>query len=318
MSSTVIPSPWTDFWFRPSPIWHLTWVRRALCLVTAGYFASALPDVSTWYVSGAPASSSNLATFFRTAELTDQARWMFSPLYLWDSAFAMSPLSEAAWVYQAYLLIGIALAVLVAVANPLYRFERLPRVVSSLLAGSLPCVLLWIWFVGWANRAVLLAGITEPVLSVSLAALAIAPSGVPALDRLPVSKRLSWRTTLSRRLIAVQATLIALMTTATMLASPIWWNGMGAYALVAPVQDRLIDVRETFFENSIVYESLTLLLVLVLPLGFWLAWRPNTRRLALGLIAVWATVVAFLSANILYAVTLAIIATSIGQPETDG
>jgi hypothetical protein len=305
------------FWFAPSPVISLQFVRRALCVVTALYFLSAWGDVETWFQRGAPASSSNLATFFRTAELTDDARWMVSPLFVWDSIFADSALGESALVYRLYLLVGVVLALLVSVSDQWRRFN-LPATVLRLLSSFWPSLLLWIWMVGWANRVVLLAGIVEPVLSVSLAALVVAPIIGSSAAENASNVQWSWRTTVSRRLLAVQATLIALMTTATMLASPTWWNGTGAYALIAPAEDRFFDVRGTFFETSWVYEMTTTAIVWTLPIGVFLAWRNGSRSFGIGLIVAWCVVVGFLSANVLYAATLGIIATTIGGAPTIG
>ena len=306
-------SGWTAFWFSPSRPSQLTWIRRGLCAVTAVYFASAIADVDTWYVRGAPSSSTNLATFFRTAELTSDARWMVSPLFIWDSVFATSALGESALVYRGYLLLGILLASLVGFSDRLGRFE-LPGWCARLVRGSWLPALLWIWFVGWANRVVLLAGVVEPVLSVSLAAIAIAPSA-SAGSGTQQPEGVSWRATLSRRLLAVQATLISILTTATMLASPTWWNGTGAYALVAPEEDRLFSATDTAFRTPLIYESTTALIVCLLPIGIVLAWRTGTRKWGIGLVVGWCGLVGFLSANLLYAATLGIIVTAIGTDE---
>ncbi|MCS7469253.1 hypothetical protein NZK35_21600 [Stieleria sp. ICT_E10.1] len=305
---------WTEFWFAPSPVATLGNVRRGLCLVTAIYFASALADVETWFARGAPASSSNLATFFRTAELTSDARWMISPLFIWDALAGESALGESAFVYRSYLLFGVGLAVFVAVGDRLAGW-KLPAQLSAVGESNWPSVLLWVWFVGWANRIVLLAGTVEPLLSLSLAAVAIAPVGRIRSDR-ESPRPFSWRTTLAHRLLSVQATLIALITTATLFASPVWWNGTGAYALVAPAQDRLLTVTGTFFETPLVYELLTALIVCVLPVGIFLAWKPATGKLGVAMVVAWCGVVGLLSANLLYAATLAILATTVGWKES--
>ena len=305
---------WTEFWFSPSPVASLRNVRRGLCLVAAIYFASSLGDVETWFAHGAPASSSNLATFFRTAELTSDARWMISPLFIWDALAGRSALGESALVYRLYLLVGIGLAVFVAVGDRLADW-KVPAKLAALGESSWPSVLLWLWFVGWANRIVLLAGTVEPLLSLSLAAIAIAPVGRLRSDQ-ESPRPVSWRTTLADRLLSVQATLIALITTATLFASPVWWNGTGAYALVAPTQDRLFTVTGTFFETPLIYELLTALIVCVLPVGIFLAWKPATRKLGIAMVVAWCVAVGLLSANLLYAATLGILATTIGLKES--
>ncbi|MCC9601338.1 hypothetical protein LOC67_12350 [Stieleria sp. JC731] len=285
-------------------------MQIGLGIVTAVYFISALIDVSVWYPAGAPASTTNLAEFFRTAELTGDARWMVSPLFIWDSTFQGSTLSENTWIYRGYLIIGVLLSLSMAFA------DRIDKIAPAFLAkfcqqGGL-AALVWIWFVGWANRTVLLAGVAEPLISMSLAALIIAP----LTPRKKGEARHSWRTNFSRRLLACQATLVSLLTTATMLASPIWWNGTGAYALVAPVEDRFFDVRGGWFETPWVYECLTALLVIMLPLGIYLAWHAGTRKKGVVLVVAWSVLVGFLTTNVLYAATLAIIATTLGDRDT--
>ncbi len=309
----------TDRWFTPIECSQLRWVRFGLGLITLLYFAASLTDVGTWLSNGKPASSANLANFFRSAELADEARWMLSPLFVWDAAFSGTGLSESTLVYRIYLLIGILLASLTCLAT-WSRRPSFPSIIEAPLQSTWLGVLLWIWFVGWANRIVLLAGLVEPILSVSLAAIAIAPLG-------PNSKT-HWRAGFSRQLLRCQATLILLITTALMLSGAIWWNGMGAYALAAPSEDRVFDVVGSWFENSWAYELMTAWLVVSLPLGLFLAWRPaanvwkihrlgglQVKRIGIVLIGLWCILVGLLSANLLYAATLAVIATSLDQSQ---
>src|SRR6056297_3425217 len=167
---------WTRFWFQPAPVARQRTIRRLLCVLTALYFVSAIPDVPAWFAADAPASSQRLADFFRAADLSDDAAWMLSPLFAWDAAFAGTSLSQSPLVYRLYLIIGIFLAGWAAASDELARRTPSHRL-QRLLKSSAPMIVLWLWFVGWANRVVLLAGILEPVLSVSLAAAAVAPIG---------------------------------------------------------------------------------------------------------------------------------------------
>lgn len=289
-----------SFWFQSTDSHVIGRVRIALALVTGCYFVSAMTDVSTWFAVGAPASSSNLAGFFREAGLESDARWMISPLFLWDAIFAGTALSESTAVYQIYLVIGVLIAFgVAALSTERVLIWRIPR----LLRGGLPVVLLWIWFVGWANRIVLLAGLVEPVLSLSLAALAIAPV---------CREGVSWRNHFATRLIAVQGSLVLIATTALMLAGNVWWNGTGAYAMIAPVEDRWLDVRQSFFETTWVYELVSAITLLSLPVGLMMAWTSKWKRIGIGLILVWCFLVALLSMKILYALTIAIIAFTLG------
>ena len=317
VQSSQTGNAWFRFWFQPSRAGGLDRVRQGLAVIVAVYFASAWGDLSLWYSYGGPASSTNLSGFLRDAGFAEEARWLISPLFLWDSLFQGTLWAEATWVYQLYVLIGIALAGWVALVIPSSQVptEKLPRGRVLRLMNSVAPLLLWIWFVGWANRISILSSIAEPILSVSLAAIAIAP--VAPLD---ASKRfiaLHWRNTLSRRLLSCQVTLIAVMTTATMLAGRCWWDGTGAYVLNAPAEDRLISVRGTWFEVPWVYESTTMFLVIALPLGIFLAWQRaptqwNTaRQWGVALVWVWCLIVALLSQHLIYAATIAVICMAI-------
>ncbi len=208
---------WDRFWFADGSVQAAARLRALLCVITAAYFISALLDVSTWLVATAPFSTDRTGTFLQAAGLQSDARWMISPLFLLDSL-----LGSHAVVYYAYLLIGVALCVLVSLGR----------------GGKAMPWLLWLVFVGWANRLVILAGISETLLSLGLFAAAIAP---PASWR--GDERSDWKAGFSLRLSAAQITLFAACTTATMLAGNVWWNGLGAYALVAPVEDRTLAVR---------------------------------------------------------------------------
>lgn len=301
---------WKEFWFQPESGRTNSQVRTLLCLVVSLYFLAAVPDVPTWYSSGAPASSSNIASFFRTAELESEARWMLSPLYVWDSLFADTSLAESSVVYRLYLLFGVLLCVFCAFSAQVSHRLKDATGLQRFCLSSGPSVLLWIWFVGWANRTMLLAGIFEPVASVSLAAVAIAPAN-PAHH---------WRHTFARRLISIQTTMILLIASATMLASPLWWNGTGAYGLIAPAEDRFIallgspteSVIASMLQQPLVYESLTLLIALGLPVGCFLAWQCDWRKPGRIIIWCWCLAVAFLGAHVLYSLTISTLVITFG------
>lgn len=311
IENTHSGSAWFRFWFQPSRAGGLDRVRQGLAVIAAVYFASAWGDLALWYSYGAPASSTNLSGFLRDAGFAEEARWLISPLFLWDSLFQGTMWAEATWVYQVYVVIGIALAGWVALALPTSQVpsEKLPKGRLLRVWNSCAPWLLWIWFVGWANRISILSSIAEPILSVSLAAIAIAP--IAPLDGSKRLIALHWRNTLSRRLLSCQATLIALMTTATMLAGRCWWDGTGAYVLNAPAEDRLISVRGTWFEVPWVYESTTMFLVVALPLGIVLAWQRSPRHIGVVLVWIWCLIVALLSQHLIYAATIAVICTAI-------
>ena len=307
MSDQALESRWDQFWFKPTTIDRVAAIRGVLCLVTACYFAACWSDAAFWYGEGGPLSLTRVATFLEAADVQESARWILSPLFLIESLV----------FYRVYLVIGISLALLVAIGR----------------GGQLACWMLWIVLVGCANRAMILSGLTESLLSLGLFATAIAPAG-SSLNRPGLQKDSSsgdwrpssgdWRSGFSQRLVALQITLVGIATFVTMLGGRVWFNGIGAYALAAPVEDRTIDWTESLLVNPLVHESLTHLMVIALPLGLSLAWIEKTNRLGQAILCAWCLLVALLGSHWLYAITFAAMVwairprlASVGNPRTD-
>jgi hypothetical protein len=256
-------------------------------LITALYFASSWSDAPFWYSDGGPLSPIRVSTFLQTGGLEDAAQWILSPLFLTGSA----------WIYRLYLVIGVAACAIVAAGR----------------GGKAAGWLLWLLLVGWANRAMIVSGLAETLLSLGLFAAAIAPSA-PSWPRKQNANHESvdWLAGFSQRLMAVQITLIGLATFVTMLGGRVWFNGIGAYALAAPVEDRWIDwTTQAWFVNPLVHELLTHAMVIALPLGFALAWLPRTNRIGQAILIGWCSVVALLGSHWLYASALATMVISI-------
>jgi hypothetical protein len=280
---------WDRFWFSPTSVQQIGLLRGVLCVITAIYFVSCWGDAAFWYADQGPLSSERVATFLQTSGLDDAARWIVSPLFLSNSPI----------VYRIYLAVGIAMTV----------------VVASGRGGRWPGWVLWLLLVGWANREMLLSSLTESALSLGLFASAIAPPA-PLMPRRNRDDQRHWMAGFAARLMAVQATVIAGATWVTMLGGRVWFNGLGAYALAAPAQDRTIDWTQfAWFRNPIVYESLTHLLVLVLPIGLTLAWRPSSSRIGKAMLLAWCLVIATLSSHWLYTATLATMLMAVGRVE---
>ncbi len=277
---------WDRFWFTPGSTERMATIRGLLCVVAAAYFATCWADAAFWYTDGGPLSAERVATFLRTAGLEETASWLVSPLFLFKSA----------WLYQLYLAVSIGVAGLVACGR----------------GGRLAPWVLWLLLVGWSNRAMILAGLTESLLSLGLFAAAIAPPGSLWASW---SKRqrfaLHWTAGFSQRLLATQVSVVLIATVTTMLGGRVWFNGLGAYALAAPSPDRTIDWTNTILLHPMVHESLTHLMVASLPIGLLLSWIKQAHRLGKTILLLWCLIVALLGSHWLYAMTIAIMVTAI-------
>ncbi len=271
---------WDRFWFSPASIAWSAMIRGILCLATAVYFLGAWSDAAFWYAGGGPFSPARVATFLQTSGLEDAAKWIVSPLFL----------AKSAWLYHLYLVLGVLVALMVAVGR----------------GGRFAAWALWLLLIGWANRAIILSGLTETLLSLGLFASAMAPPGpISAVLSKQDRTRSDWLAGFSQRLIATQVTIVLIATFTTMLAGRVWFNGLGAYALAAPARDRTIDWTNSVLVNGIVHESLTHLIVLAIPVGLLMAWLGKTHRIGQLILVLWCLAVALLGSLWLYGLTIA-------------
>ena len=292
---------WDRFWFSRADVAPVSVIRGLLAMTTLMYFLSAWSDAAFWYSSGGPLSATQVSEFLTTGGLESAGSWIISPLFL----------TEAAWVYQLYLIVGMATTLVVFCGR----------------GGRGASFLLWFLFVGWANRAMILSGLAETLLSLALFAAAISPAGNAWVALSSKRKQvvendadelvMHWTAGFSERLLAVQITVIGIATWVTMLGGRVWFNGLGAYALVAPVQDRTIDWTRpnSLLVQSSVHEILTHLMVIALPLGFFLAWLPKSSNLGKLILVGWCIAVGMLGSHWLYALTFAVLILAI-RPAT--
>jgi len=288
---------WDHYWFSSTPVAPVSMIRGSLAMITLIYFLSAWSDAAFWYADGGPLSATNVSEFLTTGGLESAGSWIISPLFL----------TESARVYQLYLICGMATALAVLLGR----------------GGRWMGFLLWCLFVGWANRAMLLSGLAETLLSLGLFAAAISPAGSAwtALSEKRQAKRNNsddllvshWTAGFSERLLATQITVIGLSTWVAMLGGRVWFNGLGAYALAAPVEDRTIDWTgpDSLLVQVSVHEGLTHLMMIALPLGLLLAWLPKSSQIGKLMLVGWCIAIGMLGSHWLYAMTFSVLVFSI-------
>ena len=94
---------WDHYWFSSTPVAPVSMIRGLLALLTLIYFLSAWSDAAFWYAEGGPLSATHVSEFLRTGGLESAGSWIISPLFL----------TENVWVYQLYLVMGVATSVAV-------------------------------------------------------------------------------------------------------------------------------------------------------------------------------------------------------------
>jgi len=275
-------SSWTDFWFgAQQPKKALAVLRMGLAVISGWYFLSHFADSAKWFSSEGLLATSTLSQFFAAANLSDDAWWRISPLYLVESAL----------VLRAYLAFGIVLAVLSV----------------SVKSSRIPALLLWLWCVWLANRSLMISGPEELALCFGLAYLAIASP--PRLQH--------WTDSLALRLTQVHSLALIGFTGLTMLSSPVWWDGTGSVSAAAPIGRRTFDLTE-ILSSAWLHESLTHALVLTAIIAPILIWFRKTQMAAYVALMVWCAIVALLTSQWMYLATVALLLQSNGPLAPSG
>ena len=263
------------WWFQPFSDSRIRSIRGLLALACGFYFIEAMTDVSVWFGDGGWLRTDHVASFLRLADLESDSRGSISLLYLTDQL----------WVYCLHLIVGGILSLLWVLPFA----QKYQSWVGWLL---------WLCVAMWANRLLWLAGWPDKLLSMSLSMVVLAGT-----------KPRSSLEAFAIRLLACQTTCVLVMTTATMIAWDVWWDGTGSVALAANTSNRIIDLTDWLTISPWFYELLTHALVLAPVSGVILLWSPRDskglHRLGAGLLFGWCTVVALLGNHWLLGVVIA-------------
>jgi hypothetical protein len=230
-------------------------------------------------------------------QLYGPAAWRISPLLWTDSPTALWVFQLAGFVVLAALAVGICC--------------RVTSVLALLVVLS------------YAHRAPLLIGAFEPVLSMLLLYLCLAPSGeylsvdrwwrarrgsLP--DRLP-----SVAANVSLRLIQVHLAGFYVLMGLSMLAAQAWWKGEALWWLIARTETRLVDLtwlhQHPFAINLWTHATVTLTLVFGV-----LVWNRLARPLLLGLTVVFWVPLALVTGLLAFFTLLVIADVAFLDPET--
>ena len=216
---------WNQFWFTPYQGPAIAWLRVATGVISLLWWLSFLPDLSLWFGEKGVLPLSTLETLIGTGS---RSVYRFSWFYLGESLL----LTSCLWMLG---LIAILL-------HTLGIFGRLSTLIS------------WSFVISTVHRMPMLTGLMEPVLTMSLAYLAIA---APQLNtkKLNTQKRLLWRgkqtpTTpldlslnrLAIRLLQVHALFFYVVMFSTQLRSDTWWEGEAIWTLMASSETRTLDL----------------------------------------------------------------------------
>ena len=251
--STGIGESWNRFWFTPADPLPLGVLRIGAGLLALYYLFSHTTDLVRWF--GPDGLLPIAAVKDLTTGMGEQV--VFRPSY-----FNLTDAPELLWTLH-----GLGFAVLAAMTLGLFT-----RVTTPL---SLAVVL------SYVHRAPMITGLVEPVLTMLLFYLCLAPAGkYLSLDRLLwKSKRsdgaeaaeASWTANLGLRLIQVHVAGFYLMMGLSKLAGEPWWDGTAVWWLIAHPDSRIVDLTRLGYQPFVInfWTHVIVLFELAFALFIW-------------------------------------------------
>ena len=217
---------WNQFWFQPTGVRDLCKLRIAVGALALIWQLSFTVDLVRWF---APDGWIDLGLYHS---------WVVEDL---GAGVENTP---PGFVGRLSYLFNQSPAVLLT----LHFFGTAVLVAFTVgLGGRISAVLAWFVLLSYVHRAPFLGGAVEPVLTMLVGYLCIAPIGV--YNALKLRKRTedqpdsrTYFATIARRLIQVHLTVIYLVMFTTKLVSPAWWNGEALWWISAQQLIQTIDL----------------------------------------------------------------------------
>ncbi|MFN7733729.1 MAG: hypothetical protein ACK5OB_17665 [Pirellula sp.] len=275
---------WNRFWFEPRQGWHLGTTRIAIGCVALLQFASYWFWAPQW-LSAQGWFDLETGRYFIGEGLPDMgSEYRWSWLYRWSSPAAVYAACGLGTLASAATLLGIGSRVAPALA--------------------------WIAMMTLHHRAPWLATPSELLLAAGLFYLIVDTGRTqfsirPARSDASSSPRTS--VTLATRCIQVHFVLWLTLCIASMLQHDVWWNGTAVALLSERGQNWIGAIpRSSWFGQCM---TLAMLALPVLALVCWS--RPASQAVGFAAIVAYAIAVAVFAGDLLYALALLALATSL-------
>jgi hypothetical protein len=274
---------WNQFWFTPYRGPALDRLRIATGSIALLWWLSFLPNLSLWLGGDGLLPLNTLRTLVGAGS---QSVYRFSWFYSGESSFIIGVL----W--------GLGLLAIVLHTVGLF--------------GRISTVFAWSFVISTVHRMPMIAGLMEPVLTMSLAYLVIGSSNRLGLltGRLmpkrthkspsPLGDHLS---RVSLRLLQLHTLFFYVVMATTQLRHDTWWEGEALWTMLAASETRPIDL--TWLGTAPLALNLMTQALLVFEIAFpILIWKANLRPLLLFLSGLFWMVLGISSGLLLYSLLM--------------
>ena len=270
--TTTVGENWNRFWYTPSDPFSTSILRIIIGIAALYFVLSHSADLIRWFGNDGLLPSDTVTTLEQTIESADPGvasismpslrmsylHWIRSPFWLWTAHVT-----------------GLLIIVMFTIG----------------LATRYTALLSFVVVISYINRAPMITGEFEPLLSMLLLYLCIAPAGVYlSLDRFLATRHnsinkgqqedgpsTSITATIAVRLMQIHLSMFYLLMPLSKLAGRTWWDGEAVWWLITRTEARIVDL--TFMHNvpDLVYlwTHLIVLFELCFAVLIWNRWaRP--------------------------------------------
>ena len=277
---------WNVFWYTPADVRPLCLLRLCVGVVGLLYLGSWTTDLLRWFGPDGLLPNATVQAI-RDAGMEGRHTLEFSLFQLTDNRLTL-------WTIHAFSC--------VALFSFAVGFQTRWSSVLSLFA-----------LLGYVHRAPMLAEHTEPILTMLVAYLCLAPSGrYYSVDHWLLRRQGKARTepashtvsaNVSLRLMQLHLAAMYLMFGLTKLAAEVWWNGEAMWWILAQSDSRLIDF--SFLRDYVDVLSLWTHAVVLFELSYAvLIWNRHFRPLMVALSCLMWTLLAVASGLILFCIVM--------------
>ncbi|QDU26409.1 hypothetical protein ETAA8_14870 [Anatilimnocola aggregata] len=288
--TTTFGESWNAFWFTPASSQPLAIVRIGTGLLATIHFLSYWADLTRWF---APNGLLPAETVRRLTEEDGVINYNFTLLQ-------MVTKPNEIWVFE---IIAIVASLLLAIG----LFSRVSAAVSLIMLLS------------FVHRAPMISGFGEPILSMLLFYLCLAPSGEwlsvnawwkgrkqtdHGTAEVPAPSVLA---NIGIRLIQVHLAAFIFMMGLSKLSAEPWWTGDAVWYMIAQTTSRPVDLSSLRASPFVINAWTHALLAFEFAFPI-LIWNRFARPLLLGIgVALWLSL-ALVSGHLIFCLTLIVAA----------